>query len=85
MNERVKFVAAMLEAEESFGELRERFGISRKQGYKWREALPGWWCASPCGSVAGTALASTLGVAGRDAAACSSAEEAPAFGGRGSC
>ena len=37
MNERVKFVAAMLEAEESFGELRERFGISRKQGYKWRE------------------------------------------------
>jgi transposase-like protein len=37
MNERVKFVAAMLEAEESFGELCERFGISRKQGHKWRE------------------------------------------------
>jgi transposase InsO family protein len=37
MNERVKFVAAMLEAEESFGELCERFGISRKQGYKWKE------------------------------------------------
>lgn len=36
MNERVKFVAAMLEAEEPFGELCERFGISRKQGYKWR-------------------------------------------------
>jgi transposase-like protein len=37
MNERVKFVAAMLEAEETFGELCERFGISRKQGYKWKE------------------------------------------------
>jgi len=37
MNERVKFVAAMLEAEESFGELCERFGISTRQGYKWRE------------------------------------------------
>ena len=37
MNERVRFVAAMLEAEESFGELCERFGISRKQGYKWKE------------------------------------------------
>jgi hypothetical protein len=30
MNERVKFVAAMLEAEETFGEICERFGISRK-------------------------------------------------------
>jgi hypothetical protein len=28
------FVAAMSEAEESFLELCERFGISRKQGYK---------------------------------------------------
>ena len=37
MNERVKFVAAVLEAEETFGELCERFGISRKQGYKWKE------------------------------------------------
>ena len=37
MNERVKFVAALLEAEESFLELCERFGISRKQGYKWKE------------------------------------------------
>jgi transposase len=37
MNERVKFVSAMLEAEESFLELCERFGISRKQGYKWKE------------------------------------------------
>ena len=37
MNERVKFVAAMLEAEETFGEICERFGISRKQGYKWKE------------------------------------------------
>jgi len=27
----------MLEAEESFTELCERFGISRKQGYKWKE------------------------------------------------
>ncbi|MDQ2647352.1 MAG: helix-turn-helix domain-containing protein [Myxococcota bacterium] len=33
----------MLEGEESFGELCGRFGISRKQGYKWKErfdALP---------------------------------------------
>lgn len=37
MNERLRFVAAMLEAEESFRELCERFGISRKQGYKWKE------------------------------------------------
>ena len=37
MNERVKFVAAMLGAEETFVELCERFGISRKQGYKWKE------------------------------------------------
>ncbi|HEX6272748.1 MAG TPA: IS481 family transposase [Polyangiaceae bacterium] len=37
MNERVKFIAAMLEANESFTELCERFGISRKQGYKWKE------------------------------------------------
>jgi putative transposase len=35
MNERVKFIAAWLEEEESFAELCERFGISRKQGYKW--------------------------------------------------
>ena len=37
MNERMKSVAAFLEAEESFSELCERFGISRKQGYKWRD------------------------------------------------
>lgn len=37
MNERVKFVAGMLEGSESFTELCERFGISRKQGYKWKE------------------------------------------------
>jgi putative transposase len=37
MSERVKFIAAMLEAEETFGEICERFGISRKQGYKWKE------------------------------------------------
>ena len=37
MNERVKFVAAMLAADETFLELCERFGISRKQGYKWKE------------------------------------------------
>jgi putative transposase len=36
VNERVRFIAAMLEAEESFSELCERFGISRKQGYKWK-------------------------------------------------
>ena len=36
MNEPVKFVAAMLEAKETFGELCERFGISRKRGYKWK-------------------------------------------------
>ena len=37
MNERVKFVAGMLEAEETFSNLCERFGISRKQGYKWKQ------------------------------------------------
>jgi transposase InsO family protein len=37
MDERVKFVAAMLEAEESFSNLCERFGVSRKQGYKWKQ------------------------------------------------
>lgn len=37
VNERVKFVAAMLEAEETFSDLCERFGISRKQGYKWKQ------------------------------------------------
>ncbi|MES1173378.1 MAG: IS481 family transposase [Myxococcales bacterium] len=37
MNERVRFVAAMLAGEDSFTELCERFGISRKQGYKWKE------------------------------------------------
>ena len=42
MNERVKFVAAMLEGEESFGELCERFGISMKQGYEWRERYEAW-------------------------------------------
>ncbi|MEI9947965.1 MAG: helix-turn-helix domain-containing protein [Pseudomonadota bacterium] len=36
LNERVRFIAAMLEAEESFSELCERFEISRKQGYKWK-------------------------------------------------
>ena len=37
MNERIKFIAAFLEGNENFTELCERFGISRKQGYKWRE------------------------------------------------
>jgi transposase-like protein len=37
MNERVKFVAAILQAEESFSEICGRFGISRKQGYKWKQ------------------------------------------------
>ena len=37
MNERVKFIAAFLEGNENFSELCERFEISRKQGYKWRE------------------------------------------------
>lgn len=37
MNERVKFIAGFLEGNENFSELCERFGISRKQGYKWRE------------------------------------------------
>jgi transposase InsO family protein len=37
MNERVKFIAAHLEANESFSDLCERFGISRKTGYKWVE------------------------------------------------
>ena len=37
MNKRVKFIAAHLEAEESFSDLCERFEISRKTGYKWVE------------------------------------------------
>lgn len=36
MNERVRFVAAMLAGEDSFTELCERFGVSRKQSYKWK-------------------------------------------------
>lgn len=37
MNERIKFIARYLEAEDSFTELCSRFGISRKTGYKWVE------------------------------------------------
>jgi putative transposase len=37
VNVRVKFIAAFLEGNENFSELCERFGIGRKQGYKWRE------------------------------------------------
>jgi hypothetical protein len=37
MNERIKFIAAFLEENENLTELCEPFGISRKQGYKWRE------------------------------------------------
>jgi transposase InsO family protein len=37
VNERMKFIAAWLEDSENFSELCERFGISRKQGYKWRQ------------------------------------------------
>jgi transposase InsO family protein len=37
MNERVKFIAAHLEGAETFSGLCERFGISRKTGYKWVE------------------------------------------------
>ena len=39
MNERVKFVAALLEAEETFLEPCERFGISRKQATSGRSAM----------------------------------------------
>lgn len=35
MNERVKFIALYLEAGEPFSCLCERFGVSRKTGYKW--------------------------------------------------
>jgi transposase InsO family protein len=37
MNERVRFIAAFLENQRSFIELCQDFGISRKQGYKWRQ------------------------------------------------
>jgi hypothetical protein len=37
MNERAKFVAAMLWAEKIVVSLCERFRISSKQGYKWKE------------------------------------------------
>jgi hypothetical protein len=36
MGERVEFIAAVLEGDETFVELYERFGISRKQGFKWK-------------------------------------------------
>lgn len=35
MDERVRFVAAVLAAEQSMTRLCESFGISRKSGYKW--------------------------------------------------
>ena len=34
-------IAAFLDGEENFSELCERFGISRKQGYEWRERYEG--------------------------------------------
>ena len=34
-NERVKFITALLERDESFTEQCTRFGISRQNGYKW--------------------------------------------------
>jgi transposase InsO family protein len=37
VTERMQFIAAYLEGNENFSELCERFGISRKQGYKWRQ------------------------------------------------
>lgn len=37
MNERVKFIAAYLAAEEAFADLCVRFEVSRKTGYKWVE------------------------------------------------
>ena len=37
MNERVKFIAAYLEGNENFTQTCERFGVSRKTGYKWVE------------------------------------------------
>lgn len=41
MNAHVKFIAAFLEGNGNFSELCERFGICRKQGYKWRERYEG--------------------------------------------
>lgn len=41
MNERVKSVAAMLEGSESFTELCERFGISRRLGIRPERIMPG--------------------------------------------
>ena len=35
MNERVQFIASALKHDESMSALCERFGISRKTGYKW--------------------------------------------------
>ncbi|MGI9258074.1 MAG: integrase core domain-containing protein [Gammaproteobacteria bacterium] len=37
MNERVSFIASYLEAAESFTAVCERYGVSRKTGYKWVE------------------------------------------------
>lgn len=41
MNERVKFVAVRLAGEEPFSATCERFGVSRKTGYKWMERYEG--------------------------------------------
>ena len=35
MSERVKFIAAYLENDDTFTDLCARFGVSRKTGYKW--------------------------------------------------
>ena len=37
MHERLKFITALDESDESFAELCRRFGVSRKTGYKWLE------------------------------------------------
>lgn len=47
MDERLKFMAAWLEGEESRSSLCERHGISRKTGYKWA----GRYAADPLGGL----------------------------------
>jgi putative transposase len=46
MDERLKFIAAVMEGDETMTALCERFGISRKTGYKWQGR---YLEAGPCG------------------------------------
>jgi len=58
VNERVKFVAAMLEAAEGFSDRCSRFGISWKQGYQWTRRYEAGGVEGAGRSVEGSAFTS---------------------------